>query len=175
VASVIAAGSACGPPQAPGVSSIDLLGPGDRAPRVEGLRPRVVRRFAETFGGPISMISLIDTEEDWEQHWLFLSGEGRPIEPPIEIDFSRYMAVVGSWTMRAERGGGFDITDIVVAPSGDVHISAREVTPGPGCPPMSGSSYQRVVVFERPPLPRTYSQYVYVESVEGPSCSSETQ
>jgi hypothetical protein len=175
MASAIA--SACGPPQEPAVSSIDFLGPGDRAPSVEGVRPRVVRRFAETFCGAMcsSSIELIESEEGWEVHWSMLAGEGRPLEPPFDIDFSRHVAVAGSWPTRVEWGGGFEITDLVVAPGGDVHIAARVVDPGPGCPAMRESAHQRVVVFERVPLPRTHSQYVYVETVEGRPCSPQAQ
>jgi hypothetical protein len=73
------------------------------------------------------------------------------------------------------RGGGLEITDLVVAPNGDVHITAREVIPAMDCPEVPETALQRVLVLERPRLSRGLSQLVYLERVEGPACSADAQ
>lgn len=171
VACAVAAGWACGAPRGPFVSSYEELPLGAGPPRVEGERPRVVRRFAETFGSPVSTVSLVLDEDDWELYWQLQGGEGRALAPPFEIDFSRQIAVAASAPTHVSRGGGLEITDLVVAPNGDVHISTLEVIPAMDCPEVPETALQRVVVFERPRLARSFNQLVYQARVEGRSCA----
>ena len=174
-ACAIAAAWACGPPRGPLVSSYEQLPLGAGPPRVEGERPRVVRRFAETFGSPLSSVALVLDEQDWAMHWWPPGGEGQPLPPPFEIDFSRHIAVAAVAPTHVSRGGGLEITDLVVAANGDVHISTLEVIPAMDCPEVPETALQRVVVFERPRLARGFSQYVYEARVEGPPCGAGEQ